>query len=187
MWREGWYRYARHLQSPNFGPRPPAAVVSLIVVHSISLPPGQYGGDEVQQLFTNCLSATAHPYFEAVHALKVSAHFYIRRGGELWQFVSCDQRAWHAGVSNFEGRTNCNAFSIGIGLAGLEGDHFEADQYATLSALCTAIAQRYPVEHIAGHEHVAAGRKFDPGPGFDWARLQRALGWPSDRFAARMA
>jgi len=101
MWREGWYHFARHLQSPNFGPRPPAAVVSLIVVHSISLPPGQYGGDEVQQLFTNCLSAAAHPYFEAVHALKVSAHFYIRRGGELWQFVSCDQRAWHAGVSNF--------------------------------------------------------------------------------------
>ena len=183
----GWLAEARRLHSPNEEARPLGSLVSLVVIHAISLPPGQYGGDEVQQLFTNCLSATAHPYFEAVHALKVSAHFYIRRGGELWQFVSCDQRAWHAGVSNFEGRTNCNDFSIGIELEGLEGDHFEADQYATLSALCTAIAQRYPVEHIAGHEHVAAGRKFDPGPGFDWARLQRALGWPSDRFTARMA
>ena len=182
LWIKGWYHFARSLRSPNFGPRPPATAVKLIVLHSISLPPGQFGGDEVQQLFTNQLPAQAHPYFETIQALKVSAHFYIRRGGELWQFVSCDDRAWHAGVSSFEGCANCNDFSVGIELEGLEGDPFEPDQYVTLSALCAAIAQHYPVEHITGHEHVAPGRKFDPGPGFDWQRLQAALGWSPTRF-----
>ncbi|MBK9575069.1 MAG: 1,6-anhydro-N-acetylmuramyl-L-alanine amidase AmpD [Rhodoferax sp.] len=186
LWKDGWYRYARCLRSPNFGPRPRATAVSLIVLHSISLPPGQYGGDEVQLLFTNQLPAHAHPYFETIHALKVSAHFYIRRGGELWQFVSCDDRAWHAGVSVFDERSNCNDFSVGIELEGLEGDAFEPDQYATLSALCAAIAQCYPVANVAGHEHIAAGRKGDPGPGFDWPRLQRALAWPPERFPAAL-
>ncbi|MDP2369810.1 1,6-anhydro-N-acetylmuramyl-L-alanine amidase AmpD [Rhodoferax sp.] len=184
LWAKGWYRFARPLRSPNFGPRPQSMVASLIVLHSISLPPGQFGGDEVQQLFTNQLPAHAHPYFATIHTLKVSAHFYVRRGGELWQFVSCDDRAWHAGASAFDGRTNCNDFSVGIELEGLEGDTFEPDQYTTLSALCAAIAQRYPIEHIAGHEHVAPGRKFDPGPGFEWSRLQRTLGWPARCFPA---
>lgn len=187
LWANGWYRFARPLRSPNFGPRPHAATVSLIVLHSISLPPGKFGGDEVQQFFTNQLSPQAHPYFKSIHTLKVSAHFYIRRSGELWQFVSCDDRAWHAGVSAFKGRSDCNDFSIGIELEGLEGDPFEPDQYATLTALCPAIAQHYPIEHIAGHEHVAPGRKFDPGAGFDWQGLQATLGWSPTRFPDALA
>ena len=177
LWHKGWYRFARHLTSPNYGARPEGTSIDLLVVHSISLPPGQYGGDQVQRLFTNTLNCEEDPWFERLRGLEVSAHFYIQRRGELWQFVSCDQRAWHAGLSNFNGRENCNDFSIGIELEGLEGDSFEFAQYETLSSLCTAIAQRYPVTQIAGHEHVAPGRKYDPGSGFDWATLQRALGW----------
>ncbi len=182
LWDQGWYRFARRLASPNFGPRPQAACIDLVVVHSISLPPGQYGGDEVQRLFTNSLDWDAHPYFEKIRALEVSAHFYIRRDGQLWQFVSCDQRAWHAGASRWRGRDNCNDDSVGIELEGLEGDTFEPAQYECLAALVAALAQHYPIVHIAGHEHVAAGRKADPGPGFDWACLQRQLGWPLQCF-----
>ena len=182
LWRAGWYGFARALASPNFGPRPAVAAIDLIVLHSISLPPGQYGGDEVQQLFCNTLDWNAHPYFKRIEGLAVSAHFYIRRGGELWQFVSCDDRAWHAGASSYRGRGDCNDDSIGIELEGLEGHPFETAQYEALAALCAAIAQCYPVQHIAGHEHIAPGRKNDPGPGFDWAELQRSLGWPSGCF-----
>ncbi len=182
LWQAGWYRFARALASPNFGPRPAGAQVDLIVVHSISLPPGQYGGEEVQQLFTNALDWDAHPYFKSIEGLAVSAHFYIRRGGELWQFVSCDDRAWHAGASGYRGRGDCNDDSVGIELEGLEGQGFEAAQYEALAALCAAIAQRYPVRHIAGHEHIAAGRKADPGAGFDWLALRRDLGWPAEWF-----
>ncbi len=182
LWDGGWYRYARRLDSPNFGPRPAAAVVDLILIHSISLPPGRYGGDEVQRLFTNTLDWDAHPYFKSIEGLQVSAHFYIRRQGELWQFVDGDQRAWHAGASCYQGRENCNDHSIGIELEGLEGETFEDAQYETLASLCAALAQRYAVQHVAGHEHVAPGRKADPGPGFQWAVLQQALGWPSRYF-----
>lgn len=182
LWDGGWYRFARRLDSPNFGPRPAGATPDLIVLHSISLPPGIYGGDEVQRLFTNTLDWGAHPYFRQIEGLKVSAHFYIRRQGELWQFVSCDERAWHAGASHYRGRDNCNDDSIGIELEGLEGDAFEAAQYETLIGLCAALAGRYPVQHVAGHEHVAPGRKADPGAGFSWARLHRGLGWPSRCF-----
>ncbi len=182
LWQDGWYRFARHLASPNFGPRPPGAVVDLLLIHSISLPPGQYGGDEVQRLFTNTLDWKAHPYFKSIEGMQVSAHFYIRRNGELWQFVSCDARAWHAGVSHYRGRGNCNDDSVGIELEGLEGGSFEAAQYETLSSLCAALAQRYPVRYIAGHEHVAPGRKADPGAGFQWVALQQSLGWPSRYF-----
>jgi N-acetyl-anhydromuramoyl-L-alanine amidase len=178
LWRAGWYGYAHRLASPNFGPRPPAASIDLIVVHSISLPPGQYGGDEVQRLFTNALDWSAHPYFRQIEGMQVSSHFYVRRNGELWQFVSCDERAWHAGQSHYRGRDNCNDDSIGIELEGLEGGAFEAAQYETLGGVCAAIAQNYPVQHIAGHEHIAPGRKQDPGTGFDWRLLQDALGWP---------
>jgi AmpD protein len=184
LWDGGWYRFARRLDSPNFGPRPSGAVIDLVVVHSISLPPGEYGGDGVQRLFTNTLDWDAHPYFKSIEALEVSSHFYVRRGGELWQFVSCDDRAWHAGASSWRGRDNCNDDSIGIELEGLEGETFEAAQYETLADLCASLAQRYPIEHIAGHEHIAPGRKQDPGPGFDWALLRRSLPWPRDRFAA---
>ncbi len=177
LWDGGWYRYARRLDSPNFGPRPTGAQIDLIVVHSISLPPGQYGGDEVQRLFTNTLDWNAHPYFQSITGMEVSSHFYIRRQGELWQFVSCADRAWHAGVSCYRGRENCNDDSIGIELEGLEGAEFEPAQYETLASLCAALGQRYPVQHIAGHEHIAPGRKADPGAGFSWPQLQQALGW----------
>ena len=176
LWRNGWYRFAARLDSPNFGPRPPKVQVDLIVLHSISLPPGQYGGDEVQQLFTNQLDWQADPYFKRLEGLTVSSHFYIRRNGELWQFVSCDDRAWHAGVSHYRGRSNCNDDSIGIELEGLEGDSFDAQQYSSLAALCAAILQHHPIAHIAGHEHIAPGRKCDPGPGFDWQQFHRYLG-----------
>lgn len=181
-WIEGWYPCARRIESPNFGERPAGALVDLIVLHSISLPPGQYGGDEVQALFCNTLDWSAHPYFETIRDLKVSVHFFIRRNGELLQFVSCDARAWHAGTSSYRGRSNCNDDSIGIELEGLEGDIFTETQYQALSAVCSAIKSRYPIQHIAGHEHIAPGRKADPGAGFDWAQLQQSLSWPDQCF-----
>lgn len=176
LWRQGWYRFAAHQASPNFGPRPPQANIDLIVLHAISLPPGQYGGPEVLQFFNNQLDWQAHPYFDQIKGLQVSAHFFIRRNGELWQLVSCDDRAWHAGASCYRGRSNCNDDSIGIELEGLDGDLFEAAQYETLGSLCAALMQRYPVAHLAGHEHIAPGRKADPGAGFDWLQLQKTLG-----------
>ncbi len=181
LWRQGWYRFAAPCPSPNFGPRPAEAKIDLVVLHCISLPPGQYGGPEVQQLFTNQLDWQQHAYFQSIQGLKVSAHFFIRRDGCLMQFVSCDERAWHAGTSNYLGRDNCNDNSIGIELEGLDGALFEPAQYATLSALCTSILQHYPITAIAGHEHIAPGRKQDPGPGFDWKRFQNDLAL-EDRF-----
>lgn len=181
-WQGGWHERAQACASPNFGARPAGVGVSLIVVHSISLPPGDYEGQAVQALFTNTLDWDAHPYFEQIRGLQVSAHFYIQRDGALWQFVDCDARAWHAGVSCFRGRENCNDFSIGIELQGLEGDRFEPAQYDTLGQLSADLAARYSIDAVAGHEHIAPGRKLDPGPGFDWARLQRALQWPASRF-----
>ncbi|MDR2853181.1 MAG: 1,6-anhydro-N-acetylmuramyl-L-alanine amidase AmpD [Burkholderiaceae bacterium] len=185
LWRGGWYRFARALPSPNFGARPAHAQVDSIIIHSISLPPGHYGGDAVQRLFMNCLDWEAHPWFAQIRGLEVSAHFYIRRDGQLWQFVDTDARAWHAGKSSWRGCENCNDTSIGIELEGLEGDRFEAMQYETLASLCAAIAQRHPIASIAGHEHVAPGRKHDPGPGFDWPGLRAALGWPASAFPER--
>ncbi len=176
-WRGGWLQAARHCPSPNFGVRPDGAHIDLIVVHSISLPPGVYGGPEVERLFTNQLDWDAHPYFEQIRGMQVSSHFFVRRTGELLQFVDTDARAWHAGPSQWRGRSNCNDDSIGIELEGLEGEHFEDAQYETLTQLCVQLAQRYPVAHIAGHEHIAPGRKQDPGTGFDWTRLQKELGW----------
>lgn len=178
LWRDGWYALARHTPSPNFGPRPQGAHVDLVVIHSISLPPGVYGGPEVEALFTNTLDWDTHPYFEQIRGMEVSSHFFIRRDGSLIQFVSCDDRAWHAGRSHYRGRDNCNDDSIGIELEGLEGLTFEAAQYSTLRALCEAIATHYPLAHLAGHEHVAPGRKQDPGPGFDWAVLQQGSTFP---------
>lgn len=182
LWQGGWYRYARAMVSPNVGPRPEGALIDLVVIHSISLPPGEYGTGQVQQLFSNTLDWDAHPYFQSIRGLQVSAHFFITRSGELWQFVSCDQRAWHAGQSSYRGRDNCNDDSIGIELEGLEGGPFEAAQYETLGSLCAALLQHYPVQHLAGHEHIARGRKHDPGAGFDWPKLQHALGLPARCF-----
>ena len=182
LWHNGWYAFAKHVASPNFGPRPPATSIDLIVLHSISLPPGEYGGPHVQALFTNTLDWDAHPYFQHIKGLKVSSHFFIRRDGALFQFVSVLDRAWHAGESHYRGRDNCNDDSVGIELEGLEGETFEDAQYETLSALCGALVQDWPIEHLAGHEHVAAGRKHDPGAGFDWLRLHQNLGLPASHY-----
>jgi AmpD protein len=181
-WHGGWYALARQVPSPNFGPRPQADDVSLALIHSISLPPGVYGGDEIERLFTNQLDWSAHPYFEQIRGAEVSAHFVIRRTGELMQFVAVTDRAWHAGKSSWQGRDNCNDYSVGIELEGLEDDPFEAAQYEALSTLLDALSQRWPITHIAGHEHVAPGRKRDPGQAFDWRHLQALLQWPDSRF-----
>ncbi len=174
-WVDGWWQAARACPSPNFGPRPAGETIGLVVVHSISLPPGHYAGDAVERLFTNRLDWTAHPYYEGIRGLEVSAHFFVRRDGRVLQFVSCDQRAWHAGVSRWRGRERCNDFSIGIELEGIEGDTFLPAQYRQLVRLLRLLAQRYPLTEVVGHEHVAPGRKQDPGPGFDWRRLQTGL------------
>ena len=184
LWHKGWCRLAQPLPSPNFGPRPTSTVVDLIVLHSISLPPGVYGGHQVQELFTNQLDWSQHPYFAQIKGLQVSSHFYIQRTGEIWQFVSCNDRAWHAGASSYRGRANCNDDSVGIELEGLEGDCFEAAQYTALQTLCQALTQHYPIAHIAGHEHIAPGRKMDPGPGLNWALLQQTLGLSPQCFPA---
>lgn len=173
LWEAGWYRPAHRCPSPNQGPRPAGTAISLAVLHSISLPPGQYGSDHVRQLFLNQLDWNAHPYFRQIEGLQVSAHFYVRRDGALWQFVSCEARAWHAGVSSYKGRENCNDYSVGIELEGVEGGCFESAQYATLQTLLTDLTRHYPVSDVMGHEHVAPGRKTDPGPGFDWPRLRQ--------------
>ena len=181
-WRAGWLDGARACPSPNFGPRPPGTAVELALIHSISLPPGQYGGDEIERLFTNCLDWEAHPYFQQIRGLEVSSHFVLRRDGELLQFVSCDERAWHAGRSSWRGRENCNDYSIGIELEGLEGERFEPVQYERLADLLRRLRRAYPLRAVAGHEHVAPGRKHDPGAGFDWAHLRALLGWPARDF-----
>jgi AmpD protein len=181
FWQNGWYRFARAIASPNFGPRPHGVNVDLVVIHAISLPPGTYTGDHVQAFFTNTLEHSQHAYFETLRDVKVSAHFFIRRGGELIQFVSCDDRAWHAGQSSHRGRDNCNDFSIGIELEGLDGENFTPYQYESLSALLPLIQHQYPIQHVTGHEHIAPLRKKDPGKGFSWRFLQQSVGW-TDQF-----
>lgn len=182
-WRDGWWAGAEVIASPNHGPRPPHTAIDLLVIHSISLPPGVYGGDAIERLFTNRLDWDAHPYFQSIRGLEVSSHFVVRRDGLVQQFVSTGDRAWHAGRSCWRGRENCNDFSIGIELEGLEGERFEDAQYAALAGLCSALVAQHPLVHIAGHEHIAPGRKIDPGAGFDWERLRGALGWSRACFA----
>ncbi|MDX9844513.1 MAG: 1,6-anhydro-N-acetylmuramyl-L-alanine amidase AmpD [Aquabacterium sp.] len=181
-WSGGWLRDARAVPSPNHGPRPSDTAVTLAVIHSISLPPGEYGGPEIEQLFTNQLDWDAHPYFDLIRGMEVSSHFVIRRDGELLQFVSVDDRAWHAGRSSWQGRDNCNDYSVGIELEGLEDHPFEPVQYARLSELLRTLAQHYPITQVAGHEHVAPGRKRDPGCAFDWRQLQMLTSWPDQVF-----
>ena len=180
-WNAGWWREARQVASPNADPRPADARVDTVVLHSISLPPGEYGGDEIERLFTNTLDWAAHPYFEQIRGLRVSAHFLVRRDGALLQFVSIADRAWHAGQSRWEDRAACNDFSIGIELEGLEGERFEPAQYAALARLLPAIDAQRAIRHVVGHEHVAPGRKNDPGVGFDWPALAAELGWDAAR------
>ncbi|HZV94081.1 MAG TPA: 1,6-anhydro-N-acetylmuramyl-L-alanine amidase AmpD [Caldimonas sp.] len=180
----GWLDQARHVPSPNFDTRPARTPVDLVVIHSISLPPGEYGGDAIERLFTNRLDAAAHPYFETIRGLRVSSHFLILRDGALCQFVGCDARAWHAGRSVWRGRADCNDYSVGVELEGLEGGLFEAAQYTRLAALLRRVAGRYPVRSVAGHEHVAPGRKHDPGAAFDWPLLRRLTDGAPFEFAA---
>ena len=186
LWRAGWLSTAMHQASPNCGPRPAGATIDLVVIHSISLPPGQYGNSNVQKLFANQLDWDAHPYFQSIRNLAVSSHFFITRQGEVWQFVSADDRAWHAGLSTWRGRDRCNDDSIGIELEGLEGSTFEPEQYNSLAALCQQLRAHYPIAYIAGHEHIAPGRKQDPGAGFAWTQLQAQLSWPSAMYPANV-
>jgi AmpD protein len=181
-WSDGWWSAARRIASPNFGPRPAGAGVDLVVLHSISLPPGEYGGDAIERLFTNTLDGAAHPYYEGLQGLRVSAHFVVRRDGELLQFVSTRERAWHAGASTWRGRADCNDYSVGIELEGLEGTAFESVQIERLIELLRALRREHALQGIAGHEHIAPGRKGDPGVGFDWTALKRRLRWPARYF-----
>lgn len=161
--------------SPNFDQRPSDCAIELLVIHNISLPPKQYGGSGVVQLFTNQLNAQEHPYYQEIAELKVSAHFFIRRDGALLQFVSCLDRAWHAGVSRWQQRERCNDFSVGIELEGCDEEAFEPMQYKTLQALIKALQVSYPIRDIVGHEHIAPNRKTDPGPFFDWTSIQHLV------------
>jgi AmpD protein len=166
---------ARYIPSPNCDERPAGCAIELLVIHHISLPPGEFGGPGVIELFTNRLEPAAHPYYAAVAGARVSAHFLIRRDGELIQFVPCARRAWHAGKSSWKGRARCNDFSIGIELEGTGETPFTEAQYARLAEVTRALAARYPIADIAGHSDVAPGRKSDPGPSFDWGRYRAML------------
>ncbi len=174
----GWLRHARHVPSPNEDARPPGTTIDLLVIHCIALPPRQYGGSAILDLFTNRLDPAAHPYFATLAGLRVSAHFVVHRNGDLTQCVSCERRAWHAGVSNFLGRERCNDFSIGIELEGSDDQPFADAQYDTLIALGAELWQRYPLRAVAGHSDIAPGRKTDPGSGFEWTRLRNGLALP---------
>ena len=171
---DGWCVGAQRLPSPNFDPRPSGMDIDLLVIHNISLPPGQFGGSYIGALFTNTLDYDEHPYFNQLRPLRVSAHFLVRRDGQLMQFVPAGARAWHAGLSMFEGRERCNDFSIGIELEGSDFVPFETAQYRTLAGLTQALQRRYRLAAVTGHEHIAPGRKTDPGPCFDW-RAYHAL------------
>lgn len=168
---DGWMSAARRIDSTNFDERPAGEEISLVVVHAISLPPSQFGSNDIERLFTNTLDPTAHPYFSEIIHLRVSAHFLIRRDGGLIQFVSCHKRAWHAGVSSWQGRERCNDFSVGIELEGSDSLPFEDAQYRQLADLIEWLRKGFPIESIVGHSDVSPGRKTDPGPCFDWRRL----------------
>lgn len=178
--RHGWLKPTvniRLVPSPNFNQRHKNENISLLVIHNISLPPYQYGGPYIEQLFTNRLNPNAHPFFDEIKHLRVSAHFLIRRNGEIVQFVSTENRAWHAGVSSFNGRESCNDFSIGIELEGCDFEPFEPEQYEILSQLTKVLRARYTLRAVRGHEHIAPGRKTDPGPYFNWQQYQTESGW----------
>ncbi|MGA7594368.1 MAG: 1,6-anhydro-N-acetylmuramyl-L-alanine amidase AmpD [Gallionella sp.] len=163
-----------HIPSPNCDDRP-AGAIELLVIHNISLPPGEFGGDAVQRLFTNTLDPAAHPYFAEIDGLKVSAHFFVRRDGHIVQFVPCLQRAWHAGESCWQGALRCNDFSLGIELEGTDEAPYTDAQYVALDRLTRALRAAYPIRGIAGHSDIAPQRKTDPGPNFDWVRFLAGL------------
>ena len=175
---DGWLEDEKHLRSPNFNCRPDGSDVSLLVIHNISLPPKSFNNDYIELFFQNRLPVEDHPYFEEICDLQVSSHFLIKRNGQVVQFVSCHDRAWHAGSSVFCGIENCNDFSIGIELQGSDDCPYEEIQYQRLSSLTKAIQIAYPGvtnERITGHEHISPGRKTDPGPAFDWQMYRNSL------------
>jgi AmpD protein len=178
----GWLQGTKRIDSPNFDARPEGERVSLIVIHAISLPPNDFGGPGVIELFTNRLDPAEHPYYATIQHLRVSSHFFIRRDGELIQFVSTEDRAWHAGVSTWRERERCNDFSVGVELEGCDTLPFEDRQYETLTVLLQQLVQQYPGCDVAGHSDIAPGRKTDPGPFFDWART----GVPATQLAGRL-
>jgi AmpD protein len=166
-----------HAPSPNFDARPGKAAVTLLVVHNISLPPGQFGGTEVVDFFQNRLNYDSHPWLDRLRNMRVSAHFFVRRTGHIVQLVATHQRAWHAGVSCFRERNRCNDFSIGIELEGTDTLPYTTQQYRALRRLVAALRSRHPLRAVQGHEHIAPGRKTDPGAAFDWPRFMRETGW----------
>ncbi len=172
---EGVLEGASQISSPNCDERPEGAEVRLLVVHNISLPPGEFGGDGIVGLFTNTLDFSAHPYYATLRGLEVSAHFLIRRDGDLIQLVACAKRAWHAGVSSWRGRERCNDVSVGVELEGADDQAFTGPQYACLAGLVRDLRKRYPITDIVGHADIAPGRKTDPGPAFDWGYLRELL------------
>lgn len=178
--RHGWLKLTSgviHAPSPNHDERPAGHDATLLVLHNISLPPGRFGGPEVVDLFLNRLDYGSHPWLERLRGLHVSAHFFIRRNGLVVQHVPTIRRAWHAGVSRFEGRERCNDFSIGIELEGTDTLPYTDEQYQALQSLALALKVRHPLKAVRGHEHIAPGRKTDPGPAFDWKRFGRETSW----------
>ena len=172
----GYLSTAHFIASSNCDERPVDTEISLLVIHNISLPPGEFGGSGVIDLFTNQINPAAHPYYQSIHTFRVSSHFFIRRDGELLQFVSCTRRAWHAGISHWKGKDRCNDHSIGIELEGSDTIAFTDSQYSTLTTLTRCLCARYPITDIVGHSDIAPDRKTDPGPCFDWRKYSTALG-----------
>ena len=172
---QGLIEGARYIESPNCDDRPEGSAVELIVIHAISLPPGEFGGDGIVDLFTNRLDPAGHPYYAQIAGLRVSAHFLIRRHGSVIQFVPASRRAWHAGESTWRGRSRCNDFSIGIELEGSDDVPFEDVQYVAAARLTAVLRSCFPVADIAGHSDIAPGRKTDPGPYFDWIRYRTLI------------
>lgn len=174
----GWLTEARRVACDNFEVRPPGSQPELLVIHNISLPPGQFGGDCIERFFSNCLDWDAHPFFDEIRDVKVSSHLLIQRTGDVLQFVNFDDRAWHAGVSQYQGRDNCNDFSIGIELEGTDELPYTDQQYDILQAVSLSLFEAYPSlspQRVAGHCDIAPGRKTDPGPAFDWQRYLQPL------------
>jgi AmpD protein len=171
----GWLSGVRRVASPNFDARPADSAIGLLVIHGISLPPNEYGGDAIERFFTNTLEYSEHPYFEQLRGVTVSSHFLVRRDGQVVQFVPCNKRAWHAGASTWNGCARCNDFSIGIELEGSDFEPYTGLQYAALARLTRCLKRAYPIRDIVGHSDIAPGRKTDPGPFFDWDEFRKRL------------
>ncbi len=171
----GWFSGVQRIASPNYDARPEHTAITLLVIHSISLPPNEFGGPAIRQFFTNTLDCTAHPYYAQLEGVKVSSHFLVRRDGSIIQFVACSRRAWHAGLSEWQERKRCNDFSIGIELEGSDFVPFDTPQYHSLARLTRYLKRQYPIRSIVGHSDIAPKRKTDPGPFFDWDRYLKLV------------